>query len=198
MESRRKKTISNIVMFAIILVLAVFTIVFTQSIKNQSQEKNKTSYTQENDSNGDAKEKESVQEITENRCEISIYCNTILDNLDDLREGKEAYVPSDGCVLQPISVDLIEGDTAFTVLKRVCEQQGIQLEFAYTPLYKSYYIEGIHQLYEFDCGAQSGWLYKVNGIFPNYGCSSYEVENGDEIVWMYTCNGLGNDVKDGE
>ena len=37
-------------------------------------------------------------------------------------------------------------------------------------------------------------MYKVNGWFPNYGCSSYYLEDGDTIVWTYTCNGLGADV----
>ena len=37
-------------------------------------------------------------------------------------------------------------------------------------------------------------MYKVNGWFPNYGCSSYKLEDGDTIVWCYTCKGLGTDV----
>ena len=61
-------------------------------------------------------------------------------------------------------------------------------------LYDSYYIEGIGHLYEFDCGFESGWMYKVNGTFPNYGCSAYELQGGEDIVWCYTCVGLGTDV----
>lgn len=37
-------------------------------------------------------------------------------------------------------------------------------------------------------------MYKVNGTFPNYGCSGYKLEGGEEIVWTYTCAGLGADV----
>ena len=37
-------------------------------------------------------------------------------------------------------------------------------------------------------------MYKVNGWFPNYGCSSYYLRDGDVIVWCYTCEGLGTDV----
>ena len=37
-------------------------------------------------------------------------------------------------------------------------------------------------------------MYKVNEWFPTYGCSSYYVEDGDVIVWCYTCKGLGTDV----
>ena len=69
------------------------------------------------------------------------------------------------------------------------------MESKWTPMYNSYYIEGINQLYEFDCGDKSGWMYSVNGWYPNYGCSSYEVKDGDKIEWRYTCD-LGSDVGD--
>ena len=62
-----------------------------------------------------------------------------------------------------------------------------------TPIYNSAYIEGIANLYEFDCGELSGWMYKVNGWFPNYGCSRYRLTEGDVVEWVYTCD-LGNDV----
>ena len=58
------------------------------------------------------------------------------------------------------------------------------------------YIEGINNLYEFDVGNTSGWMYKVNGWFPNYGCSRYQLQNGDVIEWVYTCD-LGDDVGGG-
>ena len=80
------------------------------------------------------------------------------------------------------------------MLKRVCDNAGIQLEYSWTPIYDSYYIEGINYLYEFDCGPESGWMYKVNGWFPNRGCSSYNLSDGDSIVFCYTCRGLGKDV----
>ena len=115
-------------------------------------------------------------------------------NMDNLKEGKNKYVPSNGVILSSSTVQFVEGETVFDVLKRACSYAGIQLEYSYTPLYESYYIEGINNLYEFDCGEQSGWMYKVNGWFPNYGCSSYELKAGDVIVWCYTCNGLGADV----
>lgn len=127
-------------------------------------------------------------------CTISIVCDTILDNLDNLDAGKEAYVPANGTILATSSVEFEEGETVFEVLNRVCEYAGIQIEYSWTPMYNSYYIEGINNLYEFDCGNESGWMYKVNGWFPNYGCSSYTLEDGDNIVWCYTCNGLGADV----
>ncbi len=127
-------------------------------------------------------------------CNITIRCDTILNNMGNLTSGKEQFVPSSGVILGTTTVEFTEGETVFDVLKRVCNIGGIQLEYSWTPMYESYYIEGINNLYEFDCGSQSGWMYKVDGWFPNYGCSSYKLKGGDDIVWCYTCNGLGADV----
>lgn len=130
-------------------------------------------------------------------CTLTIRCDTILSNMDNLNPAKAGYVPSDGYILYPTEIPLEEGDTAFDVLQRACDTCGIQLEYSWTPMYNSYYVEGIGNLYEFDCGSQSGWMYKVNGWFPNYGCSSYTLSEGDNIVFCYTCNGLGADVGGG-
>lgn len=127
-------------------------------------------------------------------CTIEIRCDTILDNMQDLTDGKNSFVPANGVILRRSTVAFNEGETVFEVLKRACGYAGIQLEYSWTPMYNSYYIEGINNLYEFDCGEQSGWMYKVNGWFPNYGCSSYNLKDGDTIVWCYTCKGLGADV----
>ena len=127
-------------------------------------------------------------------CTITIRCDTILNNWDELDAAKAGYVPSDGCILPTVTVEFVKGETVFDVLSRVCKQYGIQIEYSWTPMYDSYYIEGIHHLYEFDCGVESGWMYKVNGWFPNYGCSSYKLNGGETIVWCYTCKGLGEDV----
>ena len=72
----------------------------------------------------------------------------------------------------------------------------IHLEFSDTPVYNSAYIEGVANLYEFDVGNLSGWMYQVNGWFPNYGCSRYQLKDGDVVEWVYTCD-LGNDVGGG-
>ena len=133
-------------------------------------------------------------EDTENLCTITIRCDTIFDNLDSLEEAKAPYVPENGEILPVITVEFTPGETVFDVLHRVCEAADLQIEYSWTPLYDSYYVEGINHLYEFDCGFESGWMYKVDGWFPNYGCSAYELQGGEEIVWYYTCKGLGTDV----
>ena len=129
-------------------------------------------------------------------CTISIRCDTILDHLDWLDPEKVELVPDDGVILAPVSVTFYEGESVFNVLQRVCKQNAIHMEFENTPMYNSAYIEGIHNLYEFDCGELSGWMYSVNGWFPNYGCSRYALQAGDVIAWVYTCD-LGYDVGGG-
>lgn len=135
------------------------------------------------------------QEIVDNtlKCTFSISCATVLDNMDKLHKSKKEIIPDDGWILKPVTVTFNEGESVFDVLKQVCKDNKIQLEFSFTPIYNSAYIEGINNLYEFDCGSLSGWTYKVNDWFPNYGCSRYEVKNGDVIEWHFTCNN-GADV----
>lgn len=135
------------------------------------------------------------QEITDNtlKCTFSISCATVLDNMNILDKSKKEIIPDDGWILKPVTVTFNEGESVFDVLKQVCKENKIQLEFSMTPIYNSAYIEGINNLYEFDCGSLSGWMYEVNDWFPNYGCSRYEVKNGDVIEWQYTCS-LGADI----
>ena len=123
-------------------------------------------------------------------CTVQIECSSVLSNMGQLKSGKESFVPSNGVILASSSVEFREGDTAFDILRRACDTAGIQLEYSYTPAYGSYYIEGINNLYEFDCGSRSGWTYRVNGWMPNYGSSSYKMKEGDVLVWSYTCNGI--------
>lgn len=125
---------------------------------------------------------------------IEIRCDTLAQDLSKLENpALEAYVPSDGTILPTTKVTVKEGSTVFDVLNKVCRDKNIQVESSYTPAYGAYYVEGINYLYEFDGGNLSGWMYKVNGWFPNYGCSAYTLKDGDAIVWAYTCD-LGEDV----
>lgn len=129
-------------------------------------------------------------------CTISISCATILNNMDKCDESKRGLVPADGVILPAVTVTFSQGESVFDVLQRVCKERKIPMEFSWTPIYNSAYIEGIYNLYEFDVGDGSGWMYKVNDWFPNYGCSRYQVQQGDVICWVYTCD-LGYDVGGG-
>ena len=113
-----------------------------------------------------------------------------------LEPEKLEMVPFDGVILSEITVVFHEGESVFDVLQRVCKEKGIHMEASWTPIYNSAYVEGIHNLYEFDCGALSGWMYKVNGWYPNYGSSRYQLQDGDVVEWRFTCD-LGNDIGGG-
>ncbi len=129
-------------------------------------------------------------------CTFSIECSTIFNNLGDLEEGKLDVLPKDGVILSSRTVTFYEGESVYDVLQRVCREHGIQMEASWTPMYNSAYVEGIHNLYEFDCGNGSGWMYRVNGWYPNYGCSRYQLKQGETVEWRYTCD-LGADIGGG-
>ncbi len=128
-------------------------------------------------------------------CTVEIRCDTVLQNWDRLKEEKKPYVPSDGVILEKITISCNAGDTAFDLLTRVARQYNIPTEHRMDDFFGTVYIEGIGHLYEKDCGDGSGWMYLVNGKFPNYGCGSYLVQPNDHILLCYTCN-VGKDVGD--
>ncbi|MBO4343692.1 MAG: DUF4430 domain-containing protein, partial [Clostridia bacterium] len=142
-------------------------------------------------------EKPSSEEIPEepitNTCTISITCREILDNMEKLDSSKSFSIPDDGIILGITEIEFEGKASAFDILQKAVKENGIHMEFSKTPGTNSVYIEGIANIYEFDCGELSGWMYKVNGVFPNYGCSQYLLQDGDVIEWVYTCD-LGKDV----
>ena len=149
-------------------------------------------------------EKSDKKEVSENvkpengglKCKLSIRCDTVFDNLSKLEDGKEEFVPKDGIILSE-EVAFSDGETAFEVLKRVLKEKKIPFEFEKSPSQKAIYIEGINNLYEFDCGELSGWLYSINGEFPEKSIGDYAVKNGDKIEIVYSCDS-GEDVGNGK
>ena len=171
-----------------------------QSSNNSSSDKKKQSSSSNSSSKpnkkNDVQPEEQETKDTNLYCTFTITCSTILDNMDALDPEKKELVPKDGIILKKQKVQFKEGESVYDVLVKVCKDNNIHMESSWTPMYNSAYIEGINNLYEFDCGSLSGWMYKVNEWFPNYGCSRYVLKNGDDVVWCYTCN-LGYDVGGG-
>ncbi len=132
-------------------------------------------------------------------CTVTIDCRELRDRPEKLKTPeKAAFVPKSGYIVKDVTMEFKDGESAYDVLRRLCathtctdncrfcQAEGIQMESTYTPQFDNYYVEGIHQLYEKDCGGTSGWTYWVNGEFLNYGSSSYIVKPGDRIVWVYS------------
>lgn len=112
---------------------------------------------------------------------LSVSCETIADEID----GDEMIIP-------PTEYVLLEDDTVFTVLERVLAYKRIP--FDYSGISEAdVYIRGINNIYEAEYGEMSGWMYTVNGEFPDTGCGSYVPEDGDRIEWIYTRN-IGKDI----
>lgn len=118
-------------------------------------------------------------------CTLSVSCSEILENMDRLNPEKAELIPADGYILPPTEISFNEGESVFNVLRRTMKERGIHMEFVNTPAYNSAYIEGINNLYEFDCGGVSGWKYRVNGWYPGYGCSRYMLKPGDVVEFIY-------------
>ena len=175
----------------------------TSSKDSSSNNKNSSSSSQNKDKyltdpvpEGKPQPVEPQEQETKSReltCTFSISCSTILNNMSDLDSEKTDLVPSDGWILKPLKVTFNEGESVYDVLQRVCKDNKIHMEAKWTPINNSAYIEGINNLYEFDCGPLSGWKYSVNDWFPNYGCSRYVLKDGDNVEWQFTCD-LGNDI----
>lgn len=90
--------------------------------------------------------------------------------------------------ISPQKVEMKEGQSVMDVLSDYCRNNGIQVGIR-----GGTYVAGINNLYEFAKGAESGWLYRVNAVFPSYGAAQYAVQVEDTIEWMYTEN-MGKDV----
>ncbi|HBV66805.1 MAG TPA: hypothetical protein DEF04_00460, partial [Clostridiales bacterium] len=98
-----------------------------------------------------------------------------------------------GYVMSPTKIEITPGETVWDVLKRELDKRGIEYKVSFNPRYNSVYIESIEGDGEMDHGQFSGWMYNVNGRYPDYGASLYELEDGDVVQWRYTTN-LGVDL----
>ncbi|MFZ3130288.1 MAG: DUF4430 domain-containing protein [Desulfosporosinus sp.] len=122
---------------------------------------------------------------------IAINCSTAVAKGLDKQAKFKAVVPADGIILPPTKVEFKDGETVFDALKAIVRANQIQLQ--YEGSQETPYIKGINNLYEFDGGPLSGWMYSVNKLYANYGCNKTKLKNGDAIEWNYTCN-LGKDL----
>lgn len=97
-----------------------------------------------------------------------------------------------GTILSSIEIVLEEGDTVLDVLKKATKEKKIQLEYRGSGAVS--YVEGIDNLYEFDRGPKSGWVYRVNGVMGQKSAGAIVLKPNDRIEWLYTLD-LGKDVE---
>ena len=169
----------------------------TDKSDQKSDSNNSSDQKNNGNNNGNSSQDSSDQnndknnQTSKNTVTISIRCDTAV-NIGMAKEAKWAgIVPESGCILDTTKVAFEDGDTVFDILCDVRDTYKLQMQ--YKGSNGSQYVQGINNLYEFDGGRWSGWMYCVNGWYPNYGSGQYVVKNGDVIEWNYTCD-LGKDL----
>ena len=116
---------------------------------------------------------------------LSISCATITGD-------KPNHISDDGVILHETTFSIREGDTAYDILLEASKRYDIQIDNRGAA--GNAYIAGIEYVYEFEYGDLSGWMYRVNGEFPDVGCQSCTLHDGDSIEWLYTKN-IGKDLE---
>ena len=135
-----------------------------------------------------------VEQVTDKReCSLTVKCTSVFSNIDKLTPEKLSLIPSDGIIFYGENIIFYENESVFNVLSRELKKNKVHIDFVNTPMYNTIYIKGIGNLYEHDAGNLSGWIYRVNGEVPAYGCSDYILKDGDNIEFLYTCD-LGKDI----
>lgn len=131
----------------------------------------------------------------EHTVSLLISCENAVKPDSGLADSIRAELPGDGLIFYSQEFEIERGDTVYDIISRACHENGIPMESSRIAMSSDMYIEGIANLYEFDCGQLSGWMYSVNGDFPQLSTSQVEVNDGDEIRLLYSCN-IGRDVGD--
>ena len=99
----------------------------------------------------------------------------------------QLHTDTDAWILPTVVRDLPEGTTAFEVFKQVLAANG------YTYDAKGSYVRAViapdgTKVAELSKGQYSGWMYRVNGEFPDTYMGAYELEDGDGIEVFFTAD----------
>lgn len=89
--------------------------------------------------------------------------------------------------LDKSNIKIKSGETALDFTTRLLDENDID----YTE--SKGYISMIDGQKEFDKGKDSGWMFSVNGKYPDVGAGKVRVKSGDKIEWLYTYD-LGKDI----
>ena len=146
----------------------------TKEKTTKTKNTKETTTASKNESTIQTAENQTTEAKQEQSCEFLISCKTVLSNKSALQSNYQ--VPAGGKIYEK-KMEFEEGDTVMDVLKRT----GVDIDVS------KGYVAGIDGLYEFDCGKNSGWMYRVNGKFPNYMAGKCKLHDGDKVEWLYTC-----------
>ncbi|WP_026896303.1 S-layer homology domain-containing protein [Clostridiisalibacter paucivorans] len=151
------------------------------------------------DLNGKIEFKTILQEDKEYNCSVKINGEEKKIKISKEKEPTEPIPPIEpdiayisirgykGRILSRTKVEIQKDDTVITLTKRVLRANNIDYQ------QRSGYIASIDGQAEMDKGSKSGWMFSINGEFPNVGADSVNLRDGDYIKWLYTTN-LGEDI----
>ncbi len=123
---------------------------------------------------------------------LTVECSAILSN--DEYSGVSLSVPTDGVILSTAQYDVSDDCTVYELTLDALKLAQVQFDYTGGTA-ESVYVKGIANIYEYEYGELSGWMYCVNGEYPQVACSEYTLSDGDTVVWRYTCD-LGRDLGD--
>lgn len=153
---------------------------------SKKETKNETSKsTNQSTAYSTTKSTESTQESSNTTTENNNKATSdITQNQNDNKITVNVQVIGVDSTLMSGSLSLEKNTSVYSALKTLASQQGVSISTS--GFGSTTYVRGIGGLYEFDYGGNSGWLYMVNGVKPNYGAYSYKLNDGDTIKWYYT------------
>ena len=87
-----------------------------------------------------------------------------------------------------LTVELQDNDTVFTVLLRACGKNSAGKSYVYCTGSKG--TAFVTAIYGVANSGDSGWLYSVNNVMPDYSCGQYNtLKPGDQIKWRFSLTG---------
>jgi hypothetical protein len=86
-------------------------------------------------------------------------------------------------IIDSKTVSFAEGESVLDILIAAVQEAKLQLE--YTGAGATAYVQGINDLYEFDEGSESGWVYTVNGEEIMESAGTCKPQDGDTLIWQY-------------
>ncbi len=87
-----------------------------------------------------------------------------------------------GIIVPPCAVGIGEGSTVLSVTEEAARRAKIVIDIDAAGTY----IRSINGISERDFGALSGWVFRVNGEYPNISCADLTLSPGDTVEWIYT------------
>jgi|GEM_PF-632530 len=117
---------------------------------------------------------------------LSVYAGVALRS-NALSQNIRYTLPKDGYILPARKIRIERRTTVLSLSESELEREEIPFSVR-----ENGFIAGIGGLYDRAIGAQSGWIFFVNGAFATRGAGATVIRASDVIEWRYTAR-FGDD-----